>query len=201
MAEQEGYILSEEGVQQLRDLYEKVNRMLMNTPLRGLQLADTDPPAPEVYIAVIPLDGLPGIPSIGTGTGSISALTPSSILCDIYQIVQDTDDSTQFHLENTQNQQDVFNVSSTDLGPEEVVIIVRDKYGKWVATSSSGGTIAESFTFSNFDSSLVVHGVNKVVVKPPLTLENLGSGVVRLGLQNLTINFDCANGTANASWG
>jgi hypothetical protein len=46
---------------------------------------------------------------------------------------------------------------------------------------------------SGYPDTLIING--------PLTLIDNGNGAFTIGLQNLTIDFDCANGTASASWG
>lgn len=90
----------------------------------NLNLAQT----PSVYIAKVPVDGIPALEEEGTGTGLDS---PGKVECDIYRIIDD-------ELHDMGITRDVYNLS-TSVIDAPYVLVTKTKSGDWVASTGGGG--------------------------------------------------------------
>jgi hypothetical protein len=85
-----------------------------------------DYPAPDVYIAFTPSDGIPGQDSGAPGKAE----------CDIYIIEEDTPGSPQ--LVKTDFTQIVYNFNESGVDGETYILIARDKHGNWCVAGGGG---------------------------------------------------------------
>lgn len=115
-------VLTENDAKILRELISREKQKIPNHKKQyGLE---EDITAPEVYIAKTPPEGIAGV-NDGVGTASDSAE------CAVYQLLDD------LTIEDTGLVQDVYNLSSSNILGDVWVLISRDKYGSWIATSFS----------------------------------------------------------------
>lgn len=170
------YGLSEGDRNTLEDaLYQlKQLQSIVNTPNRSIR-RDDDPPAPEVYVALTPPDG---IPATSAGTGPI---TPGSAECDIYkQIEYETGAELQPIGE------DVFkvvnNLSTSDIPGDIFIPIARDKGGDWYALGVGSGStptgpfqVIQIWILATIPSTTVLSGVRTYL---PMT--NYGSSLAQI---------------------
>ena len=105
----------------LRDLVQRERNRRLNAPVRTPVVANTDQ-APEVYIAKVPDAGI---------AASVSGV-PGTATCTIYQLIS----GTLYLLSLTET---VYNVSDSDI-PTGAVLVIRDKFGTWVAAAGGGGS-------------------------------------------------------------
>lgn len=110
------------------------------TPGNTLNRAALDPcdeiTAPEVYIALTPIGGIGKLtdgPDTGTsvGTGDI----PSYADCTIYRI----DDALSEIRLSSAGTRRVYNIWPTDIAGNEIILICREKFGKWIPTQKGFG--------------------------------------------------------------
>lgn len=101
------------------------------------------PQTPEVYVARTPPGGIPALDAQGTGTSDDDS--PGSATCDLYRIVQDfgagtgTADDGPPSLRPTGRTKLVYNLSEAAVDGDAWVLVVRDKFGNWVASGGAGG--------------------------------------------------------------
>lgn len=92
----------------------------------------SDAPSPEMYLAQVPLAGIPGIVRLGTGSSdSLPAVgdTPGSCVCNIYKVLAGLiAPVTGFY-------QNVYNVAETPIGTGWCPVW-RDKFGTWYAVQT-----------------------------------------------------------------
>tara|TARA_R110000824_G_scaffold172434_1_gene350267 strand:+ start:6410 stop:7168 length:759 start_codon:yes stop_codon:yes gene_type:complete len=89
----------------------------------------------DVYIARIPVGGLPALNENEGATGSSTTLeddTPNSIVCDLYRIA-----ASGFMVPVGLSKR-VYNISTSEIA-ESWASVHRDKFGKWIAAVSTGG--------------------------------------------------------------
>lgn len=119
-----------------------LNQNLQQTPLQrpssmGQFLDGDDSMAPEVYIALPPFGGIPGLTSVAAGTSSDNPPTegdrPGSALCTICKIVDGA------LIEVTGLSRTVYNISEADI-TQDWIVIERDKFGNWVPVSFTAST-------------------------------------------------------------
>ena len=151
--------LSTQDVAILQQLISIHKGQLANTPSRPPTERSWDEAedhqAPEVFIAKPQTSG--GIPRLlpaGTGTGTDQFGTtesgsaydePGKAECDIYKILTDSVSGDPELHQMTPFKQVVYNLSSTDLN-QEWILIIRTKSGKWIA-SPTGGNGATTIRF------------------------------------------------------
>lgn len=142
------YYLTERDRKRLDDLLDRFQRQVVNTTGRPGPPPD-DHTAPEVYIALTPSDGLPGLgEETGTGTGTAEGegatgtgseqtectTTPGSAQCYIYRILQDPTEPTcgpSLQLVDV-FPKTVYNVYTEDIPGNTYIVVWRDKFGSWV---------------------------------------------------------------------
>ncbi len=97
--------------------------------------------APEVYVALTPLAGIPALQrqtTTGTGTGSHSGGiwddVPGSADCEIYRVLPGP------ILRYTGQVKTVYNLSTASVDGSAFALVVRDKYGQWFAVRLPGRT-------------------------------------------------------------
>ncbi len=128
------YVLNDRDVKLIQGLLDAERRRtqpLKRSPEDVLQQS------PEVYIART----LTGIPALteepGTGTGENND-TPGAAYCDIYQLIGDNDEAT-LELTPVFNKL-VYNLSTSAIPRDVWVLIIQDKYGRWLAVQVFGGS-------------------------------------------------------------
>lgn len=110
-------------------------------PLTNNQFRDGDDSmAPEVYIALVPAAGIPGLDSATSGSGSDNPPTegdrPGSASCNIYKII-DGQLRPIPGLTRT-----VYNLSESTIDSDWITV-QREKFGTWLASVGGGGSSSE----------------------------------------------------------
>lgn len=124
------YYLNEDDALILREIVRWFRQSKRSSALMpdSLVLSQT----PSVYIAQVPVDGIPAMDEALTGTGND---VPGKAECSIFRIVND-------ELEDMGITRDVYNLS-TSLIDVPYVLVTKTKGGSWVASTGggdSGGT-------------------------------------------------------------
>lgn len=155
--------LTDEDLVILRKVISEVMGDRKNFPSQN-QLWDL-PTAPEVYVAYVPEGGIPSVDPVGTGSASAE---PGWAECNIFQIVEG-------ELQDTESTRDVYNISDSEI-PQGWCLVVRDKFGQWIAVTGGGGgagcesrneiwhivTIGDP-TVGYIDLTVVINGVSELV--------------------------------------
>lgn len=135
MAEPAKYGLNEDEVVILRGVVARVKNGTLNTGKTSDYKTDVEEQqAPEVYIALTPEGGIPGLEGTGTGTGSLGAdgtLYPGRANCQLYEIISDDDSQDPYLAEVFDSYQEVYNLSVTAVEAGSFLVVARDKFGKW----------------------------------------------------------------------
>lgn len=97
------------------------------TPVHSVYM-DTSQ-APEVYIALVPEDGLPGAEHVGTAGGPPTSL--SGVECQVYEL--STDDGVLRPVDGLTRW--VYNLSSRGIRGGGWALLMREKGGEWIATA------------------------------------------------------------------
>ena len=126
------YLLNDEDVTILEALIAREKKR-GNSP-RGRDYSE-EPlgETPEVFIAKTPADGIYRYDDGDeTGTGSGSAFIPGSAECTIYRLLTWTN-PVEFE-EQEGRTETVYNLSTKDVPGDTYILIVKDKWGVWVAS-------------------------------------------------------------------
>lgn len=143
-----------------------------------LRTEEPDIQAPEVYLAMTPAGGIPGLVKT-TGTGSIEDVTAGSAVCEMWRL-----SFVNNHLHPLGFSKTVWNLSTTAVAGGTPVLVVRDKPGIWYATApgTSGG--GGSLTVEDEDANTVTSVTDLVFqgngsVQPTVT-PNGGTGTANV---------------------
>lgn len=93
--------------------------------------------APEVYVALVPEEGLPALQRLGTGTTEQDGDTPGSVVCEIFRLIDG-------RLQSIGRSFPIYNLGG-DVS-HGWVLVQRDKFGTWwvsTAGSSSDDLLTE----------------------------------------------------------
>lgn len=119
MAETPRFLTSKD-LEIFQRLVERINRT--PPPLHsGLSLGE-DSQAPEVYVARVPASGIP----------AMAVIRPGRATCDIYQLLRQDVPQVMLAFSSVE----VHNVSFSEISGDSFIIVVRDKYGTWLAIHS-----------------------------------------------------------------
>lgn len=137
-------VITDEDWNILKKLVEQNRNQLQSPitrPTANSQFMDGDDSmAPEVYIALPPADGIPGLDSITVGSGTDNPPAegdrPGHAECNIYRIV-DGELKLVSGLTRT-----VYNLSESTI-EQDWILIERDKFGTWVPVVGSRGGSSE----------------------------------------------------------
>lgn len=134
------YGLTEDDRNGLNDFIERVNKYIFNTTNRGNFIED-DHQAPEVYIAIVPDEGILGMTQPGTSGTAAPSGEPDSAECQIYKIVPDfiTSVLTLVPIGEADMTIKVYNISPSEIAGGTWITAARDKFGSWYATTGAGG--------------------------------------------------------------
>lgn len=121
-----------------RDLLQRLldtSRRAKGAPVGSANIP-SDAPSPEVYVAYPQeASGIPAL-TVLPGTGSGGYDQPGSATCDVFQLV---DDGSTPDLQPVSGfSKTIYNLSTTAV-PQDWFLAVRDKFGAWIASVSSGG--------------------------------------------------------------
>lgn len=136
--DQKAYFLTQKDRDDVSRLLAEYRARYANTSQRP---RDTDPSDdnvnPEVYIAKVPLTGIPGL-TIGTGTGSEQG-HPGFADCPVYRVLELTLDSPKLS-PVTGLFRRVYNISKGVIGDgtDQWIGIKRDKFGTWIPDMGAG---------------------------------------------------------------
>jgi hypothetical protein len=129
-----GYVLSEEDKELLKQVVEAYLGRVLGSTNRPDSLQDQGG-APEVYVAKTPTDGIPALSVTGSGTGDAEVGTAGYETCDIYRANRE---DGRMILIPTKTER-VYNASETEVPGDSWIVILRDKWGIWWATSLGSG--------------------------------------------------------------
>lgn len=144
-------ILNDDDIAILKQIVEEKRRSVIGGRGFGEKLwnPEDDQNTPEVYIALVPSDGIPGLNQVGTAPAEDDE--PGYAECEIYQLIDDGVTTPQLK-QMDMGTKTVYNISTTTIqGNSEWVLVVKTKTGKWVAVV--GGS-----------SSDIVHGIVHQVI-------------------------------------
>ena len=126
----EKYVLSEADLQVLRDVVDRERKRSATYPLRS-RYDETLPRGRDVYIARVGEGGIPALGlSPGTGSGSDIYDAPGVTVCDVYQLTNSVD-PPYFNL--VYEDETVYNLSDATIEEHQWIVIIRDKFGNWLA--------------------------------------------------------------------
>lgn len=138
MSDKTAYVLNKDDLEKLKETMAYVDSIRRNK----VHSQDTfNSLSPDVYVALIPFGGIPGIAPIidptGTGTVGMTLGSPNKLSCDIYQIVpaEAVGDSPEL-MPVSDTSLDVYNISTQAIPGDSWAVVVRDKYGVWIVTGA-----------------------------------------------------------------
>lgn len=117
--------------------------------------------APEVYIARVGDTGISGLnddADIGTAPGAGS---PGSAECNIYQLLETGELEIIEGLTRT-----VYNLRATAISANTWILVVRDKFGRWISVDTSAVSAAEIDVVVKLVDGVLVNGKYDVLVQP-----------------------------------
>jgi hypothetical protein len=161
MADQ--FVLTEESAKILQRLLDDYSRMRKNRP--GLTFDSEAITTPDVYVARTPGTGIPALRmdlDTGTGTlpvGTASAFqgnTPGSAECNIYRALYTSTTPNLMPIGITRT---VLNLSTTAVGGNDWVLVIRDKFGQWYVTDVAGGGGSSSLRVREYDENPSISSV------------------------------------------
>lgn len=131
------FVLSESDVKIIQRLVDQAKNVPINSQIatdteRSFDEAE-DHQAPETYIALPPVNGIPGNSVAYSGSGLEN--TPGSAECDIYQIVYKAGEMILKPVVNLRRT--VYNVGSVGIA-QDWIPVSRDKYGRWLVIAAAG---------------------------------------------------------------
>jgi hypothetical protein len=142
----EAFFLKDSDRKVLMSLIDEAKRRPRNTTgrPRDSRIDDEEMPAPEVYVALTPPDGIPALQGdsgsqtgTGTGTGQPGpGDIPGHADCAIYRKLDLDGDPV---LEPMGITRDVYNVATVAVSGNTWVLIERDKLGTWWANTALPG--------------------------------------------------------------
>jgi len=150
----EAFYLTDADRQALQEMLVQWRRMRGNIPLRSGD--DVGHQAPEIYVAK-PQESS-GIPAMTPAAGTATFDEPGEALCDIYQIVVTAGVP---EIQPTGLEKTVYNVSTTAID-QVLVVVKRDKYGRWLAEApgTGGSELVECCLAEDHPGRGVVFDVN-----------------------------------------
>lgn len=142
------FAISENDLAILRGIIDREKRTVRSPrPARPEQAL---PSTPEVYIAKVPTGGIAGL-----GAGS---LEPSYADCDIYRLSFSGTIPTLTLVGGLSRR--VFNLSSSDLAADSWPVVLRDKFGDWLAPSAGTTT---NLVLQNITGDVTIPAVGATV--------------------------------------
>ncbi len=168
------FVLSEAD----KALLERLAQESKNRPIRGSGGGDPEPvvgTAPEVYIAITPVDGIP----------AIDAFVPGSAECDVYRILLNevgTADppETEPGLELVDGvTRTVYNLTESAIIGESWVLVVRDKFGSWIAIWTVALPGTGSGGFNGAVSILTDVGIEDCIITKTYKVMTFADGVLQ----------------------
>lgn len=134
-------LLSDDDVKILKEVIDEKRRNVQGGRGFGEKVwnPEEDQNTPEVYIALPPTDGIPGLNQVGTSPGEDDE--PGYAECEIYQLIDNGIDTPQLKKMDLADKT-VYNISTSTIpGSTEWVLVVKTKTGKWVAVTGGGTDI------------------------------------------------------------
>jgi hypothetical protein len=135
--------LSDDDIAKIQTVINKVGSQYVNT-LNRTRVHEQDPPASDIFVALAPIGGIPALQGFGD---------PGTALCQVYQVVQDTQLGTSSGTMTGSNLQVVDTITPqlvNNLAPSSIqenvwVLVVRDRFGQWFVAASFGSTVDNGF--------------------------------------------------------
>lgn len=186
----EGYVLSKESLNTIRAIVkeykDKVQRP--STSSEG-GIEDQEFPAPDVYVALTPADG---IPALTTESGVGTEDEPGYADCEVYRLVTSPDGlKVMAPVYNLTKR--VYNLASTAYDGDNWVLVIRDKLGIWWAISPIAGGGGGELTVMEADGSPSYSNITEFQVDQDegLTVTQPSPGKVKLTFSSpgLTSSF------------
>lgn len=133
------FVLTKDDVLFLRSLREEKEHRRVN-PYGRPHVEDQIATTPEVYLAMTPAGGIPGLVT-SPGTGSLEHVTAGSADCEMWRLQLWNNELSPLGFKKT-----VWNTSATAIAGATLILVVRDKFGAWVASQPGGGTFSYEVT-------------------------------------------------------
>lgn len=130
----EKHVLSSHDIAVLKEVVRSVRERRQNTTNRPYVPTEMAP-APEVYVALTPAGGIPGLTKAADEFGEFDQ--PGYADCDIYRVVTDAGTPTLRLMGITKK---ILNLSEDEIGENTWQLVKRDKGGQWFADSGSGSS-------------------------------------------------------------
>lgn len=168
-----------EELRQLRRIIRSEMLSIVNTQNLPNQVENAGQ-SPDVLIAFTPLDGIPALAEVESGTASVvSGDAPGSALCILGRIDRTNEDTVT----TLDKEQRVWNLQGTTIPGHTYIAVHRSKFGEWLA--STGGGVCAS---ANEIQHLIIYG------KPTggtfvVTLFVPNEAGDQIG-ENITLNWD-----------
>jgi hypothetical protein len=123
---------TEQEMQVLREVI-RANLSTRQNPPIAKTSDDLGAQSPEVYVALPPSGGIPGLTRVGTDTDPDPAAgdTPGSATCDIYKLKKDGTLTIAF------KDRKIYNFAETSVN-FDWILVTRDKFGTWWAIVGAG---------------------------------------------------------------
>lgn len=130
---EEKYFLNRPDREKLRLLWDDFSKRSAASRESG---RDELPQAPDVYVTRTPADGIPANDTVGSGTSADDI--PGYGTCKVYQLIDPpgtgtAEDEVPYLMRVSQKTLTVYNVSDEDIAGDIWCIVIRDKYGRWIA--------------------------------------------------------------------
>lgn len=135
MADQKIPILTPKDLAVLRRLLDWAKKVRPNPSLRTGPI-DEGHQGPEVYVAKTPAAGIPAL-AVDTGTGT-SGVGIGSAECPIYRV--DLEYGSYKLIAVAGLEYPVYNPTMASVDGDSWLLVVRDKFGNWMAVTGGGGT-------------------------------------------------------------
>lgn len=136
----DGYILSDEAVVKINEL---ISTHKLRYKVNGQRNDDSDyGNSSDIYIALTPDAGIPALDKgtdLGTGSGTSGGVNddiPGFAECDIYKLLYNT--GTPYLEPIPFKTETIHNISTTAIPGKTWIVVVKDKFGTWLATNPSG---------------------------------------------------------------
>lgn len=142
--------LTEDDVRVLKQLIRDVHKLRVNSQLHDYESGSQSSPETYSAITLAEIPALTNVPYTGTATSSGTAGegdTPGSGDCLLYKINKSTIKMDSLPMRIT-----VYNISTSAIPADTLIIVTRDKFGNWMAVVGGGsGGSRIRFTITSAD--------------------------------------------------
>ena len=129
------HVLTSHDIEVLKEVVRSVRERRQGTTNRPYVPTEMAP-APEVYVALTPTGGIPGLTKASDEFGELDQ--PGYADCDIYRVVIGSGTPTLRLMGITKR---ILNLSETEIAENTWQLVKRDKGGQWFADSGNGSAV------------------------------------------------------------